>query len=256
MEVVGRDRAEALEQVAREVGALRELVAVIGEELGQDVPAVDMHCAHPREVVEPDLVDQHSLRLDSEQRCDLPLKPDRDVAEADRAMAGVEQPADDDANRIREVDDPRVACRELPGALRDLENHRDGSERLPEPARAGRLLPDAAARERDRLVGEAGRLSADAQLDQHERCSFERFVEVVRDGQLAVVARCGQHPGRQPADDFAALRVDVMQDELTQVEALSFLREPGHELGRIGRAAADDCELHARDRLEGLTLIL
>ena len=46
---------------------LRELVAVRVEQLGQDVAAVEEHAPHPREVVEPDLVDDDALRLDAEQ---------------------------------------------------------------------------------------------------------------------------------------------------------------------------------------------
>ena len=193
VEVVRGDRAEALEHVAREVGAFRELVAVLREELRQDVAAVDVHRANPREVVQADLVDEHPLRLDSEQRRDLPLEPDRDVAEPDRAVAGVEQAADDDADRVREVDDPGVGRCELACALRDLEHDRDGSQRLAEPAGAGRLLADAAAGERDRLVREPRRLPADAQLDQHERRAVEGGIEVVGDRELAVVVRRGQH---------------------------------------------------------------
>ena len=49
---------------------------------------------------------------------------------------------------------------------------------LREPARAGRLLADAAARERDGLVGEARGLAADADLDQHEVGAVERAVEL------------------------------------------------------------------------------
>src|SRR5207253_6003793 len=69
-------------------------------------------------------------------------------------------------------------------------------------------------------------------------------VEIVRDRERAVVARRAQHPACEPADDLAALRVDVVEDELAQVEALPFARQPGDELGRVRRAASDDRELH------------
>ena len=59
-------------------------------------------------MVEAHLVDDDALRRDAEQRRETALEPDRDVAEADGAMPCVEQRARDDADRVREVDDPRV----------------------------------------------------------------------------------------------------------------------------------------------------
>ena len=99
---------------------------------------------------------------------ELALKADRDVAEPDRAVAGVEQRAGDDPDRVREVDDPRVRRGALAHALGDLEHDGHRAHRLGEAAGAGRLLADAAARERHRLVREARRLAADADLDEHE----------------------------------------------------------------------------------------
>ena len=43
-------------------------------------------------------------------RANVPLEADRHVAEADRAVAGVEQRARDDPDRVREVDDPRAGA--------------------------------------------------------------------------------------------------------------------------------------------------
>ena len=113
-----------------------------------------------------------------------------------------------------------------------------------EPAGAGRLLADAAAGERDRLVGEAGLLAADAELDQHERRAVERPVEVVRDRELPVVAGRVQHARGETADDLAALGVDVVQDDVGQLEPLALARQPRHQLRGVGRATADDGELH------------
>ena len=53
-----------------------------------------------------------------------------------------------------------------------------------------------------------------------------------------------EHPSGEPADDFQPLRVDVLQGELRHVEPSALTREPGHELRRVGRAAADDRDLH------------
>src|SRR5439155_828954 len=145
-QIVGRNHAQPLEQRRWQVNALGQLLRALGEQVGEDVVAVDVDGAHPGQVVEADLVDEHPLRLDAEHPSHVPLQPDRDVAEADGAMAGVEQAA------------------------------------------------------------------------------------------------------REPADDLAPLRIDVVQDELAQVEPLSLAREARHELRRIGRAAADDGQLHRWER--------
>ena len=70
---------------------------MLGEELGQDVLAVDADRPDPGEVVEADLVDDDPLGLDAEALRERALEADRDVAEADRAMTGVEQRPGDDA---------------------------------------------------------------------------------------------------------------------------------------------------------------
>ena len=41
-------------------------------------------------MIQPDLVDQHALGRHAEVRRDLPLEVDRDVAQPDGAVAGVE----------------------------------------------------------------------------------------------------------------------------------------------------------------------
>ena len=119
-------------------------------------------------MVEPDVVDEDALRRDSEQPGDLALDADRDVAEPDRAVPGVEERTGDDPDWVREVDDPGVRCGEGADALGDLEHDRHRAHRLGEAARAGRLLADAAAGERDRLVAQPRRLAADAELEEDE----------------------------------------------------------------------------------------
>ena len=56
----------------------------------------------------------------------------------------------------------------------------------------------------------------------------------------AAVALPLEHAPREAADDLAPLGVDVVQHELRDVEP----RQPGDELGRVRRAAADDGDLH------------
>src|SRR5207247_2642115 len=110
-------------------------------------------------------------------------------------------------------------------------------------AGTGRLLADAAARERHRLVGEPRLLAADADLDQHEVGAVERAVEDLRRRQRPVVALMVEHPPRETADDLQPLGVDVVQNELTDADPVAVARQPRHELRRVRGAGADHGDL-------------
>ncbi len=179
-----------------------------------------------------------------EQRRDPALEGDRDVAKPDRAMAGVEQRAGDDPDRIGEVDDPCVVGGELARALRDSQHDRHRPHRLREPAGAGRLLADAAARGRDRLVAQPRCLAADADLDQHRVGAVQRPVELPGQLERAGEALTVEDPSRQPADDLAPVGVDVVQHEFAHVDPLALEHQPGDELRRVGRSGADHREFH------------
>jgi hypothetical protein len=155
-------------------------------------------------------------------------------------MPVVEERARDDPDGIREVDDPRPVRSELPDAPGDPEDERDRAQGLAQAARARRLLPDAAARERDGLVGEPCLLSTDPNLDQDEVRSVDGAVEIVCNEQPAVEPLPLEHPPGETSHHLAALRIDVLQHELADVDPLALARQPGHELGRVRRAAADD----------------
>src|SRR5205807_10251501 len=64
--------------------------------------------------------------------------------------------------------------------------------------------------------------------------------EIVRHLDAAFVALLREHASRQPADHFAPLGVDVLQDELVHVEP----RQARHELRGVRRASTDDRDLH------------
>ena len=161
-------------------------------------------------MVETDLVDENAGRVDVEELRKAPLEADGDVAEPDGAMTGVEQGARDDPHGVGEVDGPEAGRGSRARPFRDLEHHGHRPQRLAEAARTGRLLTDAAACQRDRLVGEPRLLPADADLHEHEVRAVERPVEIGCDDELARVALAVEHALRQPADDLAALLVDVL----------------------------------------------
>ncbi len=106
-------------------------------------------------------------------------------------------------------------------ALRDAEDDRNRPQRLAESAGAGRLLADAPARQRHGLVGEARILPADPDLDEDEVRPVDRAIEMVSRRQPAREALSLEHSRGQSADDLAPLRIDVVEHELTDVDALA-----------------------------------
>ena len=224
LEVRRGDDAELLEQVQGQRGLAGDGLTMRGHQLREDVTTVDVHGADPREVIQAHLVDDHLVRLEPEVLRERALEADRHVAETDGAVACVEQRAGDDPDRVREVDDPRVRGGELLDALGDLEHDGHGAQRFREAAGAGRLLADAAAGKRHRLVREPRRLAADPDLDEDEVGAVERAVELAGDLERAVEALALEHPRGEPADDVPPLGVDVVQDELPD-PIRSFSRE-------------------------------
>jgi hypothetical protein len=120
----------------------------------------------------------------------------------------------------------------------------DRPHRLGESARACRLLPDAAAGERHRLVREPRLLASDPDLDEDEVGAFDSAVEVVRDEELPLETVPIEDARGETAHDFAPLRVDVLQHELTHGKPFALAGKPADELGSVRGAAADDCDLH------------
>ena len=113
-------------------------------------------------MIQPDLIDLDAARVDAEHPREAPLEADRDVAETDRLVPVIEQRPCDDADRIREVDDPGVVRRTFSHAVGDPEHDRNGAQGLAETTGAGRFLPDAAAGKWHGLIREASLLAADA----------------------------------------------------------------------------------------------
>ena len=169
-------------------------------------------------MVEPDLVDENTLRLDAEEPRELPLEPDRDVAQTDRAMTGVQQRPGDDADRVREVDDPRAVRGPLARAFGDFEHYRHRAHRLREPTApvvSCPMQPHASG-----IVSSRGR----AAWPPTRICTSTKSapsiarVEVAREQEVAVESLPVVDPRRHPAHDLEPLRVDVLQRQLADAE--------------------------------------
>jgi hypothetical protein len=93
------------DEVGGHPGVRRDLVRVLGQQLGQHVHAVEQNRTLPGQVVQADVSQRDPAGLHPEQRGEVPLEPDGHVAQADRAVPGGEQGAGDDAHRVGEVDD-------------------------------------------------------------------------------------------------------------------------------------------------------
>ena len=190
------------------------------------------------------MVEEHLPGRHAEQPGELPLEADRDIAQADRAMPRVEQRAGDDADRVGEVDDPCGALRPLPGALGDVEDHRDGAQGLGQPARPGGLLADAAVLQRPRLVALPGRLPADPQLEQDRAGAVEALVQAGRPAHPSRVAERAHDPRRHRADHGEPPRVRVDQGELGDLDVAGQPADAVNQFRGVGRSAADDRQLH------------
>ncbi len=128
--------------------------------------------------------------------------------------------------------------------LRDLEHDRHGPHGFGEATGAGRLLADAAARRRDRLVAQPRRLAADPDLDQDGVGAVERAVDLARELERSRETLALKDPLREPAHDVEPRRVDVVEHEVAHAQAVPLAREAGNELGRVGRPRADHRQLH------------
>ena len=200
--------------------------------------------ALPREVVEADVVEREQVRGHPEQVGESPLEAHGDVAQPHGAVAGLEQRARHDADRVGEVDDPRVRLRVPTHRLGDVEHHRHGAQRLGEAAGPGRLLSEAAGVVRPRLVAVPCGLPADPQLEEHGVRVGDAGHHVAGRDDLHGVAGPGEHALGHGRHDREALGVRIDEPQLIQREVAAQPCEPVDELRRVGGPTADDCDLH------------
>ncbi|MGX1252727.1 hypothetical protein RKD48_005238 [Streptomyces ambofaciens] len=194
-------------------------------------------------MVEADVVQVDVGGRHPEQRGELALEADRHVAQPDRPVPGLEQGAGDDADRVGEVDDPRVRVGPA-HPLGDVQHHRHRAQRLGEPARAGRLLADAAALQRPGLVLLPGGLPADPQLEQHGVGAVDGRVQVGGGDHAATVPLFGEDAPGETAHQLQPVRRRVDEDQLLDRQRVPQPGEAVDQFGRVGRTAADHGEFH------------
>jgi len=103
-------------------------------------------------------------RLDAEQGGSRSLIADRHVAKSNCPVTMIKQGTRDNADRIREVDDPGILGGEPRHSLGDLQDHRHGPQRLGQSTGSGCFLTDATTFQWKSLVDRARRLAAHPQL--------------------------------------------------------------------------------------------
>ena len=186
------------------------------------------------------MVDDDPLRRDAEQARELPLEADRDVAEPDGTMARVEQRARHDPDRIREVDDPGAVGGAVPE--RGLRS-RARPARCAAPsrtARAGRLLPDAAARSgRVSSVSRAAWPPTRICTSTKSAPSTARSRSPVSSSPPRKPARSSIRPASAPTTSSRSASMSCSVSSSTRAR-----RQARHELRRVRRARADDGDLH------------
>ena len=240
-QVVRGQRSERPDELERHADHLGALV----EHLGQPVDAVDPDRPLPGQMVQADVVELDALGFDAEGLGEVALEADRHVAQADRTVALVEQRLGDDADRVREVDDPGARRRAPIRRRRELEDDRDGPESLGEPACPRRLLAHQAEPAGDRLVPKSSGLTADPQLDEDEVGAVERRIPVQGLGESTAPALAGEHPTGHAGDDAEPLRIAVEEHELVDRQTGRPCRDAFDQLGGVGAAASDDHDPHA-----------
>ena len=194
-------------------------------------------------MVQPDVLDLDLIGIDAEIVADPTLGPDGDVAQADGAVAFVEQGLGHDPHRVGEVHQPRARVGPGRHLLGQLEHDRHRAQRLGQPARADGLLAQASVPHRQRLVDVAGRLAADPQLDDDEVGSFECGMRIGRRPERPTPSPLPQDPLREPTHDLAPEVARIEQDEVVDDDPVLEIAQPVDEFRRVRAPTADDGHL-------------
>src|SRR5262249_9584954 len=102
--------------------------------------------------------------------------------------------------------------------------------------------------QRERLVGDPGRLPADPELDEYDGRAVESLVQIRGPRDPTGVAVGGEEARGERADHVESVRCRVDQpqplDHGRRPHARSQSRDPVGQFRRVPRPAADYCDLH------------
>src|SRR5690606_35015403 len=113
----------------------------------------------------------------------------------------------------------------------DVQHDGYGAQRLGQPAGAGGLLPDAAALQRPALVPLAGRLAADAELEEDGVGVRDGRVQVGGGGDGGRVVGAGEDAPGEPAHRLQPVLRRVGQDQFGDREDVP---QPGEAVDELG----------------------
>ena len=241
-QVVRGDRRRARRAAAAAAEPLGQRVAVVGEQPPQHVGAVEPHRADPREVVEADLVDHDPLR----RRRRAAARPARWNVIATLQSPTARWPASSSA-RVTMPTGLVKSTIQAPGAARcatcSAISSTTGTVRSafaspPAPVVSCPMQPhgSGSVSSRSRASWPPTRIW----ISTKSAPSSARSSSPVTSSRPPKPARSSIRRA-SAADDLAALVGDVVQRELRRRRA----RRARNELGRVGRPAADDRELHS-----------
>ena len=196
-------------------------------------------------MVQPHMLELDGIGVDAQIVPDAALDMDGHVAQPDGPVPVVHQGLGDDADGIGEVDHPGAGGGPFRGLLGDLEDEGDGAQGLGQPAGAGGLLAEAAVADGQGLVGVAGRLPSDPELDDDEVGTVDGPVPIVGGDQLPGPAPLAQDPTGQATDRLQPVRVRVEQDQLVDDQPVLVAAQAVDELRRVRAPAADDGHLRS-----------
>ena len=128
--------------------------------------------------------------------------------------------------------------------LGELDHRRDRAEREADPAGAGRLLPEHADRERDRLVDHPALEPADADRGEDEVGALDRVVEVGRGPERQLLAALLGEPVQDGRHPLHPALVEIVQHDLVEREALALGQQRPVDERDAEPSSADDRELH------------
>ena len=244
-EVIGRNRTKKSNEVDRNFDLGRDLSAGSLDQVREPILGVDHGGALPGQVIQAHVLERDVVGCDAQQAGDHPLKANRRVAEPNGTMALVEQGLHHDAHRVGEVDDPGVLRGPAAHLLGDVEDNRDGAQRLGEAAGAGGFLTDGRELERQRLIEQAGLLAAHPQLDDDEVGALQRLAPISGQRQNAGPAAFCQHAAGKPTDNPESLGIHVQEDQLVDWQAAGMSGKALDQFRRVGAASANHGNLDA-----------